>query len=290
MRTSLLVLSVVLAAGAAAFASWGVLTRPWATSATAVASEPVAVPAFRHLAIDGAADVTLVQGGAASVAVDGPDRTVQAVSFDVRNDTLTVRAGGGRRWWHWAGSGARPARLVITFQQLDSVQLAGGVRLRAARLASPALALTAAGAASLRIDDLVTDELELSGAGAIKAEFAGTARRQRITLSGAGAFRGANLVGDSVRVSVSGAGKASVNATRVLDVAISGAGSVDYVGDPKVTRDISGAGTIKRRSAIDPAAPQRALAAGPSSPAEPDTGRSRSAHADAPAEVAAAAG
>ena len=138
--------------------------------------------------------------------------------------------------------------------------------------------------------DLVTDELELSGAGAIKAEFAGTARRQRITLSGAGAFRGANLVGDSVRVSVSGAGKASVNATRVLDVAISGAGSVDYVGDPKVTRDISGVGTIKRRSAIDPAAPQRALAAGPSSPAEPDTGRSRPAQADAPAEVATAAG
>ncbi len=289
MRTSVLVVTVLLALGVAAVGAWVVLTRPWATPTGAVPTEPVAVPAFRHLAIDGAADVTLVQGVATAVAVEGPDRVVQAVTFDVRNDTLTIHAGSGRRWWQWAGSGARPARLVITVQQIESVRLAGGVRLRAARLATPSLALTAAGAASLRIDDLVTEELELSGAGAIKAEFAGTARRQRIALSGAGAFRGANLVGDTVRISVSGAGKASVNATRTLDVAISGAGTVDYVGDPKITRDISGAGTIKRRSAADPGAPERALA-GPARAPGRDGRRERLERATLPEGVAATSG
>jgi hypothetical protein len=260
MRSSLIVFSILLAVGVAAVAAWVVLARPWATHAGVATSEPVGVPAFRHLAIDGAADVTLVQGSAATVAIEGPDRIAQGVSFDVRDGTLTVHAGSGRRWWQWSGSGTRAARVVITCERLETIRLSGGVRLRAARLVTPTLALTASGAAAIRIDDLATEDLELSGAGAIKAEFAGTARRQRITLSGAGAFRGGNLVGDTVRIAVSGAGKASVNATKALDVAISGAGNIDYVGDPKITRDISGAGTIKRRSATDPGAPERALA------------------------------
>jgi len=40
-----------------------------------------------------------------------------------------------------------------------------------------------------------------------------------------------------------------VRVDKTLDVALSGAATVEYVGDPKVTRQISGVGRVKRRDA-----------------------------------------
>ena len=48
-------------------------------------------------------------------------------------------------------------------------------------------------------------------------------------------------------IEVSGAGKAVVNAASSLEVDISGAGAVEYLGDPKVKQSISGIGKVRRR-------------------------------------------
>jgi hypothetical protein len=42
-----------------------------------------------------------------------------------------------------------------------------------------------------------------------------------------------------------------VNAQKTLKATISGAGSVDYIGDPEVTKRVSGAGSVKRREVRD---------------------------------------
>ena len=52
---------------------------------------------------------------------------------------------------------------------------------------------------------------------------------------------------DKADIRVSGAGKAIVNAARLLKVDISGAGVVEYIGDPKIEQQISGVGKIRRR-------------------------------------------
>ena len=46
---------------------------------------------------------------------------------------------------------------------------------------------------------------------------------------------------------MSGAGKAVVSASNTLAVDISGAGKVEYLGDPKLKQSISGIGRIARR-------------------------------------------
>ena len=46
--------------------------------------------------------------------------------------------------------------------------------------------------------------------------------------------------------SVGGAGTATVNASEKLDATVVGAGSVEYVGDPTVEQDVSGAGRISK--------------------------------------------
>jgi len=46
--------------------------------------------------------------------------------------------------------------------------------------------------------------------------------------------------------SVGGAGTATANASEKLDATVDGAGSVEYVGDPMVEQDVSGAGRISK--------------------------------------------
>jgi hypothetical protein len=54
-------------------------------------------------------------------------------------------------------------------------------------------------------------------------------------------------------VSVSGAGRVVVQVEKTLKIGLSGAGAVEYIGNPKVTQQIRGAGRVKRRDASDAA-------------------------------------
>ena len=48
-------------------------------------------------------------------------------------------------------------------------------------------------------------------------------------------------------MTVSGAGKVVVNASRTLHARVTGVGSVEYVGNPAVTKEVSGLGEIRHR-------------------------------------------
>lgn len=212
------------------------------------AREQRALPAFSRVAVEGFADVVLVPGGAESVTVETSAKHLARVRTEVADGTLTVAGDHTRRWWGLVGSG-RPARITVVYRTLDAISASGAVKIRADGLKADRLRIAASGATSLRINDLDARELVLSGSGATKAELAGRALAQRIAISGAGDYRGSELFGDDARVTVSGAGRVVVNVERTLDIGISGAGSVEYLGNPKVTERISGAGRIKRRDA-----------------------------------------
>ena len=145
----------------------------------------------------------------------------------------------------------RPARVTVTFRALDAIGAAGAVKLHADGLRTDRLAVSASGATSLRIYGLDTKELTIEGAGAMKVELAGRAVAQTVTISGAGDYRAADLASEDAQVTVSGAGRVVVQVAKTLGIGLSGAGSVEYIGDPKVTQQISGAGRVKRRNAAD---------------------------------------
>ena len=112
----------------------------------------------------------------------------------------------------------------------------------------------------LRIEGLDVKELAIAVSGTVKAEIAGRATEQRIAISGAGNYRAPELTSDSAKVAVSGAGKVLVNVAKTLKIAIAGAGTVENIGDPKVTQDISGVGRVRRREAAREAFPAHAIA------------------------------
>jgi len=221
------------------------------------------LPPFKRLDVSGTAEITLVQGATESVAITTPARREDHIDAEVRGDTLYIESADTSRWWDLifgSGRGGRTTQIVVTFKNLESIAAAGTVKLTAAEIKVPDLRIAGAGGTSVKIGNLQSGQLRLSGAGALKAELAGRVTDQHVSIAGAGEYRGGKLVSQNATVSVAGAGQVVINAEKTLNATISGAGSVDYIGDPKVTERVSGAGRVRRRDAAESGMPRIAIA------------------------------
>ena len=234
------------------------LAFPAARAASTVAGQPLDVGPFRQVEVSGHAEVVLVQGDRETVTVEGSPRNPARVRVRSNDGKLRITVDEERGFVF--GHGGRTPTVTIAFRTLETLAVSGAVKVQAASVDLPKLAVTATGAASLRIDALRTDDLRFEGSGAVKAEIEGAATVQRVSISGAGTFRGAKLASDDVTAMVSGAGRVIVSARKTLQATISGAGAIDYYGDPAVTQRISGVGKITRRGG-EAAAPKGARTA-----------------------------
>ena len=250
MRRFSLPLVILVCAVLAATLAWVLLSRGAFSDRT---DRPgVVVPAtkigpFKRIDVSGAAEVDLVQGTEESVAVTSAARGRGRIGAEVRGDTLYIEALDRERWWNFFFGGRnRPIRLAVTFRDLESISAAGGIRIKAGNVKVPALRISAAGGTDVRFDNLEADALRMTGAGALRADMAGKVVEQTLSISGAGEYLGAKLVSEHAVVSVAGAARVIVNAQRTLKATISGAGSVEYLGDPEVTEQVSGVGRVRR--------------------------------------------
>ena len=226
-----------------------------ALSPAAFGAEPIresrAASGFSRIEIEGQADVTLKQGASEGVTIEAPAQLMPRIRTEVRDHTLIITPEGQRHWWDWVmgGGSTRSPRITVDFERLERIDAAGAVKLIADTIKADDLRLDVAGACTLRVTDLQASRLRLDGSGAVKAEMGGKVGTQYVDLSGAGSYQAADLASDSAVLRVSGAGKAVVNAVSRLRVEVSGAGTVEYLGDPKVEQQVSGVAKITRRDA-----------------------------------------
>lgn len=209
------------------------------------------VAPFTRLQVSGTAEVVLVQGDGHTVALPAGSRKSAHLSWEVHDGTLYLESEGGGHWWDLlvGNTGNRAPQIVVTFADLREIAAQGTVKLSAAGIKVNDLKVEGTGGTAVRIDDLVAQDLQVTGAGALRADISGRVVNQEITISGAGDFRGGRLLCQNATVFVAGAARVLVNAEKTLNATISGAGSVEYIGDPKVTERVSGVGRVKRRDA-----------------------------------------
>ena len=241
------ILALVVVAGLAAFAPGSVPAK----SDTVMAEAPPVGP-FDRVDISGHAEVVLVQGNREAVVVEASPKSHARIRVRSQDGRLAIEVGESTSSWSWFGSsGSRQPTITIHFKTLEALKMSGAVKVTSGAISSQKLRVTAAGAASMKVDALKVESLRFSGSGAVKGEFAGSATDQEISISGAGAYRAPKLASESASVSVSGAGKVIVNVQKKLDASITGAGAIEYFGDPVVKQRVSGAGKITRRSASE---------------------------------------
>ncbi|WP_256856763.1 GIN domain-containing protein, partial [Variovorax sp. KK3] len=78
------------------------------------------------------------------------------------------------------------------------------------------------------------------------ADAADIARDGRLAITGMGRYAAPRLASERAEVVIDGNGEAQLAASRALAVRISGVGHVRYLGEPAITRDVRGIGTIEK--------------------------------------------
>lgn len=170
--------------------------------------------------LSGMGDVILTQGETAALTIEAEDNLLEYLVSEIRGDTLYLET--------------RPNTTLIPTKPVT-------YRLTLTDLT----AITVAGAANVMGENLMLDSLDVNLSGAGSLLLGGSANAVAISISGAGSFDTTGLISPHTTVNMTGSGSARVNATELLEVTISGAGTVFYTGSPEVRQNISGIGEVK---------------------------------------------
>lgn len=180
------------------------------------------VPAFSAVNLSGAYEVEIVAQKEQSVEIEGDDNLLSLVKTEVN------------------GSG------VLSVYNEKSFSTKNAIRVR---ISVPQLdAISSSGASDIVATGVKADEFNIDTSGAGNVKVAGETKTLGIEMSGAGEVDAKDLRAENVSVNSSGAANADVYASADLRVSASGAGSINYYGDPKnVSEDVSGAASISKK-------------------------------------------
>ena len=175
------------------------------------------------------ADVTYIQGPAATVVITGPKSVIDRVrldgsrlSLDNGPDRVTVRLEDGGLH---ASTDAERLRIVVTAPSVNLFDVESSSDL------------------SIRGYDQDMMSLDISGSGEVTA--AGRTRALMLDISGSGEAHLGGLATTDATVDISGSGEARIAPTGAASVSISGSGDVDLATRPTTLRqDISGSGQV----------------------------------------------
>jgi hypothetical protein len=210
-----------------------------------VQTETRDVGTFEAIAIEyPAADIVVQQGHQETIEIEADDNLLPQLSTEVISGKLTIKS--VETDWKAMVNPSRPVKISITVTELNELILSAPVGdMEVNGLQADALSLVLSGGAQINLNDLQVDLLDslLSGAGNIQAN--GTAEEIKLILSGLGNFNAADLKSNKATIELSRMGNATVQVEKELIATISGAGSVEYLGNPHIEQNVTGAGSVK---------------------------------------------
>lgn len=183
------------------------------------------LPSFNSIIVGGAFEVYLTQGEPQRVEVETNADFIGNIITRVDENILSITSKGLKN--------VSELNIYITVPEIESIEISGAAELHGENtLKSGHLAIMSSGAseATLTLD---ARELETSLSGASEVKLAGKAGTHTGEVSGAATLYARDLETQTTAMNVSGAGSAYVWATDVLTGDVSGAGDLDYSGNPE---------------------------------------------------------
>lgn len=195
---------------------------------------------FSAIYIEGAYKVFLTQGNECALTVKTPeDYTLDKLNVENRGEELRVVI--DRDFINY-----ERIHLYISFKSLEKIKVKGGLNLHTdGYLDLNDLLVHVEGGAKIDLE-LKARDVEINGEGGVLVELNGVAERLNVRLSGAGHVNAKQLRVNHARFLIEGVGTGLVHAVETLYAKIEGVGKIRYIGNPKVTRDIEGLGSVKR--------------------------------------------
>jgi hypothetical protein len=180
------------------------------------------VNGFTAIAVSGAIRATVTVGGRESLQITADDNIAPVVEAVVAGGRLTI--------------GIRPGTPSIS----SSFGVVCGIGVRTIR------DIEMSGAGQMEVEGIDTLELWIRLSGAALFTGSGSVDRLRMELSGASRFTAPSLRARAADSTLAGASVALVRVVDALTVHASGASVFEYLGDPAVQTDASGASVVRR--------------------------------------------
>jgi hypothetical protein len=195
---------------------------------------------FTGLFLEGAFGVQLIQGTTPSLEV----RTSDPKAFEyleVTNERGLLHLHVDRKPFDFSR-----IKLYVTFESLERLRIFGGIHLDTrGYLDLEHIEMLVEGGAKVNVQ-LKARGVELENRGGVLCELGGVSESLDIRLAGAGHIDAGELRARDVNFKIEGVGTGVVHATKTLNAQISGAGKIKYLGNPKVTQNIEGLGSVER--------------------------------------------
>lgn len=166
---------------------------------------------------DGAFDIKILTGSAPSLTVESDENIVPYIQTKVDGDTLYIRT---RR----SVCTSLPMSVNVSMAHLDSLKVSGSNDIDVKGL---------------------KNDLTIDMDGSSTVFLSGGVQRLQIYMKGAGDVKAEGLRAENVFIKMTGAGDVVVHAVKLLDVTVEGAGTVQYRGNPRIIKRISGVGDIE---------------------------------------------
>jgi predicted ester cyclase len=224
---------------AALYGFLGALQRPGGEAQPGAHGESREVANFQEVELQGIGTLLITQGDTESLTIDAPPPVLRRIETTVHNGRLTIQP-------------SRPIKThqdityYLTLKQLVALDIFGAGRAESAQINGSQLHIGLSGASSCAIDALTVEALDVSMNGNGSCTLAGTVSSQTVDLSGASRYDAAKLESHVAVVTVGGASQATVRVSETLEAHVSGAGQVNYIGDPAVSQQVSGTGRVTK--------------------------------------------
>lgn len=195
------------------------------------------VSGFDRVSLQGVGTLVIVQGDAESLTIDAAPRVLRRIATEVQDGTLFIRPDRSFRT-------REEIVYSLTMDDLTAIELSGAGQVEMAQLDTGQLQLNLSGAGAVTIEALTAETLDVDASGTVAVTLGGTVDSQTVTFGQAGTYDAENLASRVATVSVDGAAQAVVQVSESLDASASGAASITYIGDPNVSENTSGVGSV----------------------------------------------
>lgn len=192
---------------------------------------------FKGVVFSNVGDLILTQGPEFSFKIEGPENVVELAITKVENELLIIGS-------EVCFNGSYDIKVEITAPDYEQITFTGeGTITTVGQIDADILELELIGRGD--IDAIIfADTLYTTIAGTGKVSYSGSVIRHQLIFSGDNALNSYSLVTDHTSINFTGIGDSYVTANKTLDVVLEGEGDVYYKGDPLVTSDITGTGSI----------------------------------------------
>lgn len=198
-----------------------------------------AVSDFEAVSLEGVGTLVLEQGDTESLTITAEPHVLARIETVVEAGTLFIRPVESFET-------DQPIRYDLTLMALTRLAVAGAGQVEAAQLTADELTIELSGSAMVAIDSLAATALDLVAGGSAELTLAGTVDQQTVHLSEASHYTAPNLASRVAAVTVEAAAQATVAVSEELEAEVGGAGSISYLGDPRVSQLITEAGSLTK--------------------------------------------